>query len=98
MANRIEKIPEYLCSNAGLPAGFTSALTFNEQVQWLLNAYNKLLAMVPDNIEFNGVKFIPQALTENEKNIAQFEWSHVFSVEKYRGGSGNPCGGFLSVV
>lgn len=71
MENRIEKIPEYLCSNAGLPAGFTSALTFNEQVQWLLNAYNNLLAMVPDNVEFNGVKFIPQALTENEKNIAR---------------------------
>lgn len=71
MADRIEKIPECLCSNAGLPAGFTSALSFNEQVQWLLNAYNNLLAMVPDNVEFNGVKFIPQALTEKEKNIAR---------------------------
>ena len=71
MADRIEKIPECLCSNAGLPAGFTSALTFNEQVQWLLNAYNNLLSMIPDNMEFNGVKFIPQALTENEKNIAR---------------------------
>lgn len=71
MADRIEKIPECLCSNAGLPAGFTNALSFNEQVQWLLNAYNNLLAMIPDNVEFNGVKFIPQALTENEKNIAR---------------------------
>lgn len=71
MADRIEKIPECLCSNAGLPAGFTSALSFNEQVQWLLNAYNNLLAMIPDNVEFNGVKFIPQALTEKEKNIAR---------------------------
>lgn len=71
MAERVEKISECLCSNAGLPAGFTNALSFNEQVQWLLNAYNNLLAMVPDNIEFNGVKFIPQALTEKEKNIAR---------------------------
>lgn len=71
MADRIEKIPECLCSNAGLPAGFTSALSFNEQVQWLLNAYNNLLSMIPDNMEFNGVKFIPQALTEKEKNIAR---------------------------
>ena len=71
MADRIEKIPECLCSNAGLPAGFTSALSFNEQVQWLLNAYNNLLSMIPDNVEFNGVKFIPQALTEKEKNIAR---------------------------
>ena len=71
MADRIKKIPECLCSNSGLPAGFTSALSFNEQVQWLLNAYNNLLSMIPDNMEFNGVKFIPQALTENEKNIAR---------------------------
>lgn len=71
MAERIEKIPECLCSNAGLPAGFTNALSFNEQVQWLLNAYNNLLSMIPDNMKFNGVKFIPQALTENEKNIAR---------------------------
>lgn len=71
MADRIDKIPECLCSNAGLPAGFSNALSFNEQVQWLLNAYNNLLAMVPDNVEFNGVKFIPQALTEKEKNIAR---------------------------
>lgn len=71
MADRIDKIPECLCSNAGLPAGFTSALSFDEQVQWLLNAYNNLLSMIPDNMEFNGVKFIPQALTENEKNIAR---------------------------
>lgn len=71
MADRIEKIPECLCSNAGLPAGFTSALSFNEQMQWLLNAYNNLLSMIPDNVEFNGVKFIPQALTEKEKNIAR---------------------------
>lgn len=71
MADRIDKIPECLCSNAGLPAGFTSALSFNEQVQWLLNAYNNLLSMIPDNVEFNGVKFIPQALTEKEKNIAR---------------------------
>lgn len=71
MADRIEKIPECLCSNAGLPAGFTNALSFNEQAQWLLNAYNNLLSMIPDNVEFNGVKFIPQALTENEKNIAR---------------------------
>lgn len=71
MADRIEKIPECLCSNAGLPAGFTSALSYDEQVQWLLNAYNNLLAMIPDNVEFNGVKFIPQALTEKEKNIAR---------------------------
>lgn len=71
MADRIEKIPECLCSNAGLPAGFTSALSFNEQVQWLLNAYNNLLSMIPDNVEFNGVKFIPQALTEKEKNVAR---------------------------
>ena len=71
MADRIEKIPECLCSNAGLPAGFTNALSFNEQVQWLLNAYNNLLAMIPNNVEFNGVKFIPQALTQNEKNIAR---------------------------
>lgn len=71
MENRIDKIPERFCSNAGIPAGFTSALSFNEQVQWLLNAYNNLLAMIPDNAEFNGVKFIPQALTEKEKNIAR---------------------------
>lgn len=71
MADRIDKIPECLCSNAGLPAGFTSALSFNEQVQWLLNAYNNLLSMIPDNMEFNGVKFIPQALTEKEKNVAR---------------------------
>lgn len=71
MEDRIEKIPECLCSNAGIPAGFTSALSFNEQVQWLLNAYNNLLSMIPENIEFNGVKFIPQALTEKEKNIAR---------------------------
>lgn len=71
MENRIDKIPERFCSNAGIPAGFTNALSFNEQVQWLLNAYNNLLAMIPDNVEFNGVKFIPQALTENEKNIAR---------------------------
>lgn len=71
MADWIEKIPNCLCSNAGLPAGFTNALSFDEQVQWLLNAYNNLLAMIPNNVEFNGVKFIPQALTENEKNIAR---------------------------
>lgn len=71
MSNRIDKIPEPFCSNAGIPGAFTSALSFNEQVQWLLNAYNNLLSMIPDGVEFNGVKFVPQALTENEKNIAR---------------------------
>lgn len=71
MADRINKIPDPFCSNAGLPGAFTSALSFNEQVQWLLNAYNNLLAMIPDNVEFNGVKYVEQSLNGSQKEIAR---------------------------
>ena len=71
MENRVEPIPYPFCSNGALPAAFTDALSFNEQIQWLLNAYNNLLSILPDNIEYGGVKYVKQALTENEKAIAR---------------------------
>lgn len=71
MKNRVNPIPYPFCSNGALPAAFTDALSFDEQIQWLLNAYNNLLSILPDNIEYGGVKYVKQALTENEKSIAR---------------------------
>jgi hypothetical protein len=69
VADWIEKIPECLCSNAGLPGSFTNALSIAEQIQWLLNAYNQLFNLIDDKTSADGgnnVKYIQQNLTNEQ--------------------------------
>lgn len=52
------------CSNAGLPGSFTNALSYDEQIQYLVNKYNEM-ADVINNLKIDAdisdvVKYIPQ--------------------------------------
>ena len=79
MADRVEKIPECFCSNAGLPGSFTDALSSAEQIQWLLNAYNQLFNLIDDKTSADGgnnVKYIRQNLT-NEQIEQVYQNLHI---------------------
>lgn len=57
-------MPKSFCSNAGLPGSFTNALSYDEQIQYLVNKYNEM-ADVINNLKINAdisdvVKYIPQ--------------------------------------
>ena len=57
-------MPKSFCSNAGLPGSFTNALSYDEQIQYLVNKYNEM-ADVINNLKIDAdisdvVKYIPQ--------------------------------------
>ena len=57
-------MPKTFCSNAGLPGSFTKALSYDEQIQFLIDKYNKM-ADVINNLKIDAdisdvVKYIPQ--------------------------------------
>ena len=57
-------MPKAFCSNAGLPGSFTSELSYNEQIQYLINKFNEL-ADVINNLKIDAdisdvVKYSPQ--------------------------------------
>nr|DAT25108.1 MAG TPA: hypothetical protein [Caudoviricetes sp.] len=57
-------MPKTFCSNAGLPGSFTKALSYDEQIQFLIDKYNKM-ADVINNLKIDVdisdvVKYIPQ--------------------------------------
>lgn len=57
-------MPKAFCSNAGLPGSFTKALSYDEQIQFLIDKYNKM-ADVINNLKIDVdisdvVKYIPQ--------------------------------------
>jgi hypothetical protein len=57
-------MPKAFCSNAGLPGSFTKALSYDEQIQFLIDKYNKM-ADVINNLKINTdvlntVKYTPQ--------------------------------------
>ena len=57
-------MPKAFCSNAGLPGSFTKALSYDEQIQFLIDKYNKM-ADVINNLKIDAdisdvVKYIPQ--------------------------------------
>lgn len=57
-------MPKAICSNAGLPGSFTKALSYDEQIQFLIDKYNKM-ADVINNLKIDVdisdvVKYIPQ--------------------------------------
>ena len=58
-------MPKSFCSNAGLPGSFTNALSYDEQIQYLVNKYNEM-AEVINNLKLetdisNTVQYIPQS-------------------------------------
>ena len=57
-------MPKSFCSNAGLPGSFTKALSYDEQIQFLIDKYNKM-ADVINNLKIDTdvlatVKYTPQ--------------------------------------
>lgn len=57
-------MPKTFCSNAGLPGSFTRALSYDEQIQFLINKFNEM-AEVVNNLKIDAnitdvVKYIPQ--------------------------------------
>lgn len=57
-------MPKTFCSNAGIPGSFTNALSYDEQIQYLVNKYNEM-ADVINNLKIDAdisdvVKYIPQ--------------------------------------
>lgn len=57
-------MPKAFCSNAGLPGSFTKALSYDEQIQYLIDKYNKM-ADVINNLKIDAdisdvVKYTPQ--------------------------------------
>lgn len=57
-------MPKAFCSNAGLPGSFTNALSYNEQIQYIINKFNEL-ADVINNLKIDAdisdvVKYSPQ--------------------------------------
>ena len=57
-------MPKSFCSNAGLPGSFTSALSYDEQIQYIINKFNEL-ADVINNLKIDAdisdvVKYTPQ--------------------------------------
>lgn len=61
------------CSNAGLPGSFTKALSYDEQIQFLIDKYNKM-ADVINNLEIESkidyVSYEPQRKTDLQKQQA----------------------------
>ena len=57
-------MPKAFCSNAGLPGSFTKALSYDEQIQFLIDKYNKMADVINNlNIDVDislVVKYIPQ--------------------------------------
>lgn len=58
-------MPKAFCSNAGLPGSFTKALSYDEQIQFLINKFNEM-AEVVNNLKLetdirNTVQYIPQS-------------------------------------
>ena len=69
-------MPKSFCSNAGLPGSFTKALSYDEQIQFLIDKYNKM-ADVINNLKIDAdisdvVKYIPQTgFSELQKQQAR---------------------------
>ena len=69
-------MPRAFCSNAGLPGSFTKALSYDEQIQFLIDKYNKM-ADVINNLKIDTdisdvVKYIPQTgFSELQKQQAR---------------------------
>ena len=69
-------MPKSFCSNAGLPGSFTNALSYDEQIQFLIDKYNKM-ADVINNLKIDVdisdvVKYIPQTgFSEIQKQQAR---------------------------
>ena len=69
-------MPKTFCSNAGLPGSFTKALSYEEQIQFLIDKYNKM-ADVINNLKIDPdisdvVKYIPQTgFSELQKQQAR---------------------------
>ena len=69
-------MPKSFCSNAGLPGSFTNALSYDEQIQYLVNKYNEM-ADVINNLKIDAdisdvVKYIPQTgFSELQKQQAR---------------------------
>ena len=69
-------MPKTFCSNAGLPGSFTKALSYEEQIQFLIDKYNKM-ADVINNLKIDAdisdvVKYIPQTgFSELQKQQAR---------------------------
>lgn len=58
-------MPKSFCSNAGLPGSFTKALSYDEQIQFIINKFNEM-AEVINNLKLetdisNTVQYIPQS-------------------------------------
>lgn len=58
-------MPKAFCSNVGLPGSFTKALSYDEQIQFLINKFNEM-AEVVNNLKLetdisNTVQYIPQS-------------------------------------
>lgn len=57
-------MPKSFCSNAGLPGSFTNALSYDEQIQYIINKFNELADVINklkiDADISNAVKYIPQ--------------------------------------
>lgn len=69
-------MPKAFCSNAGIPGSFTNALSYDEQIQYLVNKYNEM-ADVINNLKIDAdisdvVKYIPQTgFSELQKQQAR---------------------------
>ena len=67
-------MPKMFCSNDGLPGSFTKALSYDEQIQYLIDRYNKM-ADVLNNLEFETkldyVAYEPQSRNELQKEQAR---------------------------
>lgn len=66
-------MPKAFCSNAGLPGSFTKALSYDEQIQFLIDKYNKM-ADVVNNLDIETkldyVAYEPQSKTDLQKQQA----------------------------
>lgn len=75
------------CSNAGLPGSFTKALSYDEQIQFLIDKYNKM-ADVINNLKIDVdisdvVKYIPQTgFSELQKQQATENIGAVSTISK----------------
>lgn len=78
-------MPKTFCSNAGLPGSFTNALSYNEQIQYIINKFNEL-ADVINNLKIDVdisdvVKYTPQTgFSELQKQQATENISAVSTI------------------
>lgn len=76
-------MPKMFCSNAGLPGCFTKALSYDEQIQFLIDKYNKM-ADVLNNLDIESkidyVSYEPQSKTELQKQQATENISAVSTI------------------